>query len=54
MSENIEVLSSHCGLGHNASVVYAVSDRLAQPEGGWRPFLPGAPLRYLYPHPVDG
>jgi pimeloyl-ACP methyl ester carboxylesterase len=54
LSENIEVLSSHCGLGHNASVVYAVSDRLAQPEGEWRPFLPSLPLRYLYPHPVDG
>ena len=47
-------LLAHCGMGHNASVVYAVSDRLAQAEGEWRPFLPSPPLRYLYPHPVDG
>jgi pimeloyl-ACP methyl ester carboxylesterase len=37
-TENIEVQGSHCGLGHNPSVVYAVADRLAQPEDQWRPF----------------
>lgn len=36
--ENIEVVASHCGLGVNPAVVYAVADRLAQPEGGWQPF----------------
>lgn len=36
--ENIEVQGSHCGLGHNPAVVYAVADRLAQPEGAWKPF----------------
>ena len=37
-SENIEVESSHCGMGHHPAVVYAVADRLAQPEGNWQPF----------------
>ncbi|SAK83947.1 Alpha/beta hydrolase family protein [Caballeronia glebae] len=37
-SENIEVESSHCGLGHHPAVLYAIADRLAQPEGQWRPF----------------
>jgi hypothetical protein len=37
-AENIEVQGSHCGLGHHPAVVYAVADRLAQPEGGWKPF----------------
>jgi hypothetical protein len=51
-SENIEVFGSHCGLGHNPTAVYAVSDRLARPEGEWRPFKPPMPLRYFYPRPV--
>jgi len=37
-TENIVVEGSHCGLGVNPSVLYAVADRLAQPEGKWRPF----------------
>lgn len=36
--ENLEVLSSHLGLGVNAAVLYAVADRLSQPLEGWRPF----------------
>lgn len=37
-SENIEVHASHVGLGANPLVLYAIADRLAQPEGGWRRF----------------
>ena len=37
-AENIEVEGSHCGLGHNPTVLYAVADRLAQPEGQWQRF----------------
>ncbi|REJ76475.1 MAG: alpha/beta hydrolase [Acidobacteria bacterium] len=40
-SENVEVYGSHCGLGHNPSVLAIVADRLAQPEGEWAPFDPG-------------
>lgn len=36
--ENIEVSGSHCGLGHHPAAVYAVADRLAQPEGAWKKF----------------
>lgn len=37
-TDNIEVYGSHCGLGVNPAVLYAVADRLALPEGGWAPF----------------
>jgi thioesterase domain-containing protein len=36
--ENIEVYGSHCGLGHHPAAVFAVADRLAQPEGRWQKF----------------
>lgn len=36
--ENIEVDSSHCGMGWNASVLGILADRLSQPLHGWRPF----------------
>ncbi len=38
LTENIEVEGSHCGLGHNPVALYAIADRLSQPEGEWRPF----------------
>ena len=37
-SENIEIEGSHCGLGHHPAALWAIADRLAQPEDGWRPF----------------
>ncbi|UJJ33078.1 esterase/lipase family protein [Halopseudomonas maritima] len=49
MAENIRVHASHLGLGVNAAVLYAVADRLAQPEGGWQPFEPPSLLRHAYP-----
>jgi pimeloyl-ACP methyl ester carboxylesterase len=57
IAENIEVRGAHCGLAHNPAVVWAVADRLAQPDGEWAPFEPPARLRFLYPssddHPTD-
>jgi len=50
-SESIEVDSSHCGMGHNPAVVYAVADRLAQPEGRWTPFDRGGWRSLVYPNP---
>ena len=38
LTENIEVYASHCGMGANPSVAYAIADRLAQAEGEWKPF----------------
>jgi len=37
-AQNIEVVGSHMGLPHNAMALYAVADRLAQPETGWQPY----------------
>jgi pimeloyl-ACP methyl ester carboxylesterase len=37
-SENIEVHASHVGMGMNPTALYAIADRLAQPEGKWRRF----------------
>ncbi|WP_250474940.1 alpha/beta hydrolase [Caballeronia sp. GAFFF1] len=54
-SENIEVESSHCGLGHHPAVMYAIADRLAQPEGQWRPFDREAGWRrFVYGDPARG
>lgn len=37
-SETIEIRGSHTGLANNPAVWTIVADRLAQPEGQWRPF----------------
>ena len=37
-AENIEVMGSHLGLGHHPAAVFAIADRLAQPEGEWKKF----------------
>jgi pimeloyl-ACP methyl ester carboxylesterase len=39
--ENIEVSGSHLGLAHNPQVLHVLADRLAQPEGKWKPYRPG-------------
>lgn len=49
LRENIAVDSSHVGLGVNPAAISAISDRLAQPEGEWKPFQPPKLLRRLYP-----
>jgi hypothetical protein len=50
-AESIEVESSHCGMGHHPAVVYAVADRLAQPEGAWKPFDRSGWRAIVYPDP---
>jgi pimeloyl-ACP methyl ester carboxylesterase len=47
-TDNIEVPGSHCGLGFNPLVLYIVADRLAQPEGEWKPFDRSGARRFLY------
>jgi hypothetical protein len=37
-SENVAVHASHLGMGYDPAVLWVVADRLAQTEGGWRPF----------------
>jgi pimeloyl-ACP methyl ester carboxylesterase len=36
--ENIEINASHFGIGAHPLALYAIAERLAQPEGEWRPF----------------
>jgi len=47
-TENIEVRASHIGMGAHPAVLHAIADRLAQPDGDWAPFAPGAPWRWAY------
>ena len=51
--ENIEVRGSHSGLGFNPAVMYAISDRLAQPAGTWSPFRAPLGFGHQFPHPAD-
>ncbi len=51
IAENIEVRASHIGMGVNPTVLYAIADRLAQPEGGWKPFGRDGVKRYFYRDP---
>ena len=48
-SESIEVYGSHCGLGVNPTVIYAVADRLALDEGRLDRFRPAGLAGFLYP-----
>lgn len=52
LAENVEVEASHLGMGLNPLTFYAVADRLAQPEGEWKPFdRSGMVRRWLYRDP---
>lgn len=46
--ENVPVPGSHMGLGFNPLVLWILADRLAQPEGCWRPFRPSGVAAGLY------
>ena len=46
--ENIRVWGSHVGLGFNPLVLQIVADRLAQPEGRWKPFEPSGVLGMVH------
>jgi hypothetical protein len=48
-AENIEVyLASHVGLGVNPAALWAVADRLAQPEAKFRQFDRSGPFAIAY------
>ena len=51
-AENIEVVASHLGLGAHPAVLYALADRLAQPEGQWKPFQRRSLGPLVYPDPA--
>jgi hypothetical protein len=53
-AENIEVhLASHIGLGVNPAALWAVADRLAQPEGQFRQFDRSGPFAIAYAPPEN-
>jgi hypothetical protein len=53
-AENIEVyLASHIGLGVNAPTLWAIADRLAQPEGQFRHFDRSGPFAIAYAPPEN-
>jgi pimeloyl-ACP methyl ester carboxylesterase len=47
--ENIEVRCAHLGFGIDPATLWAIADRLAQPEGSHTPFRASGALRWLYP-----
>lgn len=47
--ENIEVRTTHIGLGIHAPALWVIADRLAQPEGIWIPFQPGPLVAPFFP-----
>jgi pimeloyl-ACP methyl ester carboxylesterase len=51
LAENIVVDSSHFGLGAHPAALYAIADRLAQPEGEWLPFHRRGWRRLVYRDP---
>lgn len=53
ITENIAVHSSHFGLVVNPTVYYVIADRLAQPEGQWRPFNRNGPFSIFFPVEPD-
>lgn len=48
-TDNIEVRGSHCGLGVNPAVLYAIADRLAQDPADWHAFERGGVRALIYP-----
>ena len=50
-AENIEVIASHVGMGMNPIALYAVADRLSQPEGRWCKFDRSGWRQYFYRDP---
>jgi len=48
ITENIEVPSSHCGMGHHPFVMWAIANRLAQAEDNWQKFEPQGFEKAMY------
>jgi pimeloyl-ACP methyl ester carboxylesterase len=54
LAENIVIDSSHLGLGAHPAALYAIADRLGQPEGQWEPFHRDGWRRLVYCDPMRG
>jgi pimeloyl-ACP methyl ester carboxylesterase len=51
-AQNVEICGTHTGLSTNVIALAVILDRLAQPEGQWKPFKPLPLLRGFYPPPA--
>jgi len=54
LTDNIEVRTSHIGLGLNGPTLFAVGDRLACSESDWTPFDRSGWRRFVYPSSGHG
>jgi len=50
-SETISVHASHMGMGFNPLVLYAIAERLGQPESTWKPFQADGMKAFAYGKP---
>jgi pimeloyl-ACP methyl ester carboxylesterase len=53
--ENVEVRCGHLGMGVDPATLWIIADRLAQPAGQWRAFVPPRAARRHFPsaHPTS-
>jgi pimeloyl-ACP methyl ester carboxylesterase len=51
LRENVEVNTTHIGLGFHAPALWVIADRLAQQPGTWKPFRPGPATAPWFPRP---
>ena len=49
LAENVEVRSTHIGLGFHAPALWVIADRLSQPFDEWKPFRPTSLVRPFFP-----
>jgi pimeloyl-ACP methyl ester carboxylesterase len=53
LTDNVEVVGSHCGMIFNPAIYHVIGDRLAQPLAQWRKFDPERQQGLLYPCAVN-
>jgi hypothetical protein len=54
-TENIAIRGSHIGMSHNPILLAVLTERLAAPDEGHRPYAPnGRVLRVLLPRRLSG
>ncbi len=50
ITQNVQIIGSHFGLGHNPSALYCIAERLQQSTENWSWFAPEGKLKMLYPN----
>jgi len=52
LTDNVEVVASHCGMGFNPVIYYVIADRLSQTRDGWKKFDRKGWRGWVFPDPV--